>query len=83
MAYQSPEGKAVLFTCYIPELNSEKTSWLRPLKRWRSEGEATISLLKRKYGLDRCLLKEDDGTEAWVDISIFAHNLDKSVALIV
>ena len=59
----------------------ESTFWFKRLKRWRSGEEATISLFKRKYGLDRCLFRGDDGIGAWVGISIFAHNLDKLAAL--
>ena len=30
----------------------EKSRWFKNLQRWRAGGEGTISVLKRKYGLD-------------------------------
>ena len=40
--------------------------WFRRLQRWRAGGEAIISLLKRKFGLDRCRFRKNNGTETWV-----------------
>lgn len=67
--------------CSAKRKEIEGASWFKRLRRWRSGGEATISLLKRKYGLNRCLFKGSDGTAAWVGISVFTHNVDKLVAL--
>ena len=60
----------------------ERQHWFRRLKRWRSGQEGTISLLKRKYGLERCLLRGGDGTGIWVGLSVFAHNLDKLARMV-
>jgi len=59
----------------------EHQHWFKRLQRWRSGGESTIGLLKRKYGMDRSLFKGDQGNEAWVGFSIFAHNLDKAARM--
>lgn len=58
----------------------ERQYWFKRLIRWRSGGEATIGLLKRKYGFDRCLF-HGDNTGIWVDLSIFAHNVSKLARL--
>lgn len=54
----------------------ENQHWFKRLKRWRSGGEATIGLLKRKYGLDVCLF-HGESTGIWVNLSIFTHNITK------
>jgi IS5 family transposase len=53
----------------------QKQSWFRRLQRFRAGSEGRISLLKRKFGLDRSLMRGPDGTEIWVGEGIFAHNL--------
>jgi IS5 family transposase len=59
-----------------PEKRAEqKQSWFRRLQCFRAGGEGRISLLKRKFGLDRSLMRGPDGTEIWVGEGIFAHNL--------
>lgn len=67
--------------CSAKRQEIEGAFWFKRLRRWRSGGEATIRLLKRKYGLNRCLFKGSNGTAAWVGISVFTHNVDKLVAL--
>lgn len=56
--------------------------WFKRLQRWRAGGEATFSLLKRKYGLRRSFSRGYEGTATWVGYGILAHNLVRLVALI-
>jgi IS5 family transposase len=53
----------------------QKQPWFRRLQRFRAGSEGRISLLKRKFGLDRSLMRGIQGTEIWVGQGIFAHNL--------
>jgi IS5 family transposase len=43
--------------------------------RWRAGIEGRISVLKRRFGLDRCRYHGDAGMERWVGWGILAHNL--------
>ncbi len=56
-------------------LLEQKQSWFRRLQRWRAGSEGRISLLKRVFGLDRSLMRGNQGTVIWVGQGIFAHNL--------
>jgi hypothetical protein len=53
----------------------QQQSWFKRLQRFRAGGEAKISLLKRKFGLRRSLMRGDAGTKIWVGQGIFTHNL--------
>lgn len=53
----------------------KKTYKFKELQKWRAGGEAKISLLKRKYGLDRCKYKHDKGMALWVSAGILSCNL--------
>ncbi|MBC7347844.1 MAG: transposase [Clostridia bacterium] len=53
----------------------EKQGWFRRLCRWRAGCEASISLLKRKYGLRRSRMRGHRGTCIWVGWGVMAHNL--------
>jgi len=53
----------------------QRQSWFKRLQRFRAGCEAKISLLKRKFGLRRSLMRGDAGTKIWVGQSIFTHNL--------
>jgi IS5 family transposase len=55
--------------------NEQKQPWFRRLQRFRAGSEGRISLLKRKFGLDRSLMRGNHGTEIWVGQGIFTHNL--------
>jgi len=55
----------------------EQRYWFRRLKRWRSGIEARIGLLKRRYGLRRSRYRGLEGTQVWVGMGIFAHNLER------
>ena len=45
--------------------------------------EGRISVLKRVYGLDRCLYHGQDGFERWVGWGIIAHDLFKIASTLV
>lgn len=53
----------------------QKQPWFRRLQRFRAGIEGRISLLQRKFGLKRSLMRGSPGTEIWVGQGIFAHNL--------
>jgi IS5 family transposase len=53
----------------------QRQFWFKRLQRFRAGGEAKISLLKRKFGLGRSLMRGDTGTKIWVGQGIFTHNL--------
>ncbi|PRR75056.1 ISNCY family transposase ISMomu1 [Moorella humiferrea] len=57
-------------------------SWFKRLQRWRAGGEATISLLKRKYGLRRSLSRGYEGTITWVGYGILAYNLNRVATMV-
>jgi transposase, IS5 family len=48
----------------------------RRLQRYRTGAEGRISHLKRRYGMDRSRLKDDDGQQIWTGWSILAYNAD-------
>ncbi len=53
----------------------QKQSWFKRLQRFRAGIEARISLLKRKFGLRRSLMRGSPGVNIWVGQGILAHNL--------
>lgn len=53
----------------------QSTRKFRQLQRWRAGGEAKISLLKRKYRLNKCRYKGEKGMALWVGSGILACNL--------
>jgi IS5 family transposase len=55
--------------------------WFKRLQRWRAGEEAQISLLKRRYGLDRSLSRGARGTSSWVGFGVLAHNLWRVASL--
>lgn len=76
-------GKAGIEKIGIPKVgrlsSKEKThqrkKWFRRLQRFRCGIEASISMLKRKFGLSRVLAKGSPGTAVWTGLAIFAYNL--------
>lgn len=44
----------------------QKQSWFRRLQRFRAGPEGRTSLLKRVFGLDRSLMRGNQGTAIWV-----------------
>jgi IS5 family transposase len=57
------------------EKRHQQTKWFRQLQRFRCGIEASISMLKRKFGLGRVLAKGSAGTAIWTGLAIFAYNL--------
>ena len=76
-------GKAGIEKVGIPKVGrlsaAEKThqhkKWFRELQRFRCRIEASISMLKRKFGLGRVLARGSQGTAIWTGLAIFAYNL--------
>ncbi|MBE0448686.1 MAG: transposase [Actinobacteria bacterium] len=59
----------------------QRQSWFKRLQRFRAGGEATISLLKRKYGLKRTRLRGHSGSKIWVGWSVLTYNLQRLTVL--
>jgi IS5 family transposase len=57
------------------EKTHQRKTWFRQLQRFRCGIEASISMLKRKFGLGRVLAKGSAGTAVWTGLAIFAYNL--------
>jgi IS5 family transposase len=53
----------------------QRKAWFRKLQRFRCGIEASISMLKRKFGLGRVLARGSAGTAVWTGMAIFAYNL--------
>ena len=53
----------------------QRTTWFRQLQRFRCGIEASISMLKRKFGLGRVLARGSIGTAIWTGLAIFAYNV--------
>lgn len=60
----------------------EKQPWYQDLQRYRAAGEAKISLLKRKYGLNRSRYRGRSGSKTWVGLGIWVHNLKRATQMI-
>lgn len=55
----------------------ERARGYRRGQAWRAGIEGRISVLKRRYGLERCRNHGSAGLERWVGLGIIAHNLHK------
>ena len=53
----------------------EKQRWFKAGQRFRAGIEGTISVLKRRYGLRRCLNRGNNAFGRWCGLSIVAYNL--------
>ncbi|MBN2237514.1 MAG: ISNCY family transposase [Bacteroidales bacterium] len=53
----------------------EKQRWFKAAQRFRAGIEGTISVLKRRYGLNRCLNRGDNAFDRWNGLAIIAYNL--------
>src|SRR5579871_1777424 len=51
----------------------EAQSWFRSGRNWRAGLESRISLLKRRFRLDRCLYHGEDGMSRWVGWGVIAY----------
>ena len=52
----------------------EKLPWFKRGRHWHNGIEGRISVLKRKYGLDRCLYHGHAGFQRWVGWAVIANN---------
>ena len=53
----------------------EQQGWFRRGRKWHAGVEGRISVLKRVFGLDRCLNQGDNGFHRWVGWAVIANNL--------
>ena len=53
----------------------EKQRWFKKAQRFRTGSEATISVLKRRYGMARCMDRGQEGMDSWISLSCIARNL--------
>jgi IS5 family transposase len=53
----------------------ERQRWFRRGRRFHAGVEGRISVITRKYGLDRCRNRGQDGFECWVGWGVIANNL--------
>ena len=53
----------------------ERQRWFWRGRRFHASVEGRISVIKRKYGLDRCRNRGPDGFERWVGWRVIANNL--------
>jgi len=53
----------------------EHQPWFRRGRHYHAGIEGRISVLKRRYGLDRCRYHGEDGFDRWVGWGLVAHNL--------
>ena len=58
-------------------VEQERSGWFRRGFRFRAGIEGRISVLQRKYGLERCLDHGEDGMGRWVGWGIVTANLAK------
>jgi transposase, IS5 family len=61
--------------CSPPRQAHEHLPWFRSGRNWRAGIESRISLLKRRFGLRRCLYHGDAGMQRWVGWAIIAYDL--------
>ena len=59
---------------------SEKQRWFRRGLRFRAGIEGRISVLRRRYGLDRCRDHGEEGLGRWIGWGILSANLTKIAA---
>jgi IS5 family transposase len=64
-----------------PRKEFESQRWFKLLQRFRAGIESIISLLKRKFGLDRNRYKGTAGNKQWVGLGIMAYNLRRMAQL--
>jgi IS5 family transposase len=53
----------------------EKQRWFKAGQRFRAGSEGTISVLKRRQGLNRCLNTGDNAYERWIGWAVISANL--------
>lgn len=60
----------------------EKTPAFKKGQKFRNGIEGRISVMKRKYGMDRCPLKGEKGFELYIGLCVLAHNMTKLAELL-
>ena len=55
--------------------HDRRRALFRRAYRWRAGIEGRISVLKRRFGLNRCRYRGEAGMERWVGWGLLAHNL--------
>jgi IS5 family transposase len=60
----------------------EHEKWFKDLQRYRAAGEAKISLLKRKYGLNRSRYRGFAGSKTWIGFGLLTHNLQRAAKML-
>ena len=53
----------------------EKQRWFKAGQRFRAGSEGTISVLKRRHGLNRCLNRGDNAFDRWIGWAVISANL--------
>ena len=53
----------------------EKQRWFKMGQRFRAGSEGTISVLKRRHGLNRCLNRGNNAFERWIGWAVIGANL--------
>jgi len=53
----------------------EKKRWFKAGQRFRAGSEGTISVLKRRHGLNRCLNRVDNAFDRWIGWAVISANL--------
>jgi IS5 family transposase len=59
----------------VAQKQQEKERWFRRGYRFRAGSEGRISVLKRRFGLRRCLDHGEPGFERWVGMGVVTSNL--------
>ncbi len=57
------------------EEKKEKSFWFKTMQAFRAGIEGTVSVLKRAFGLKRCLREGFEHFKSWVSTGVLAHNL--------
>jgi IS5 family transposase len=57
------------------EDEKEKSTWFKAAQAFRAGIEGTVSVLKRAFGLSRCLREGFEHFASWVATGVLAHNL--------
>lgn len=56
-------------------IKHQRQRWFREGQKWRNGSEGRISVLKRSFGMRRCLYRGFEGMQRWVGWSVLANNL--------
>jgi IS5 family transposase len=66
----------------VARTEHENEEWFKDLQRYRATGEAKISLLKRKYGLNRSRYRGLAGSKTWIGFGLLTHNLQRAAKML-